>query len=63
MAQVQVMVDDNDPAIIYTPLFSWRRNEVANPMDAGGFHMVTTDIAASAAFRFNGGFRSAFPIL
>ncbi|KAH6891617.1 hypothetical protein BKA70DRAFT_1572055 [Coprinopsis sp. MPI-PUGE-AT-0042] len=53
-AQVEVPVDDNNPAIVYSPSISWFRNEETNPMDAGGFHMVTTDTAASAEFRFTG---------
>jgi hypothetical protein len=55
-AQTSVAYDDSDPDIVYTPSISWFRNEDPNPMDAGGFHMVTTDVAASAEFRFTGEF-------
>lgn len=53
-AQVEVRVEDDDPAIVYTPLTSWYRNEIVNPMDSGGYHMVTDDATATATFRFRG---------
>ncbi|TFK23579.1 hypothetical protein FA15DRAFT_656627 [Coprinopsis marcescibilis] len=53
-AQVITEFDDNDPTIVYSPEASWFRAEEVNPMDSGGFHQVTTEVGATATFRFTG---------
>ncbi|PPQ75583.1 hypothetical protein CVT24_010862 [Panaeolus cyanescens] len=51
-AQQEVVIDDNDPSIIYTPSDGW--TEMDNPLDRGGSHMVTVDSRSVATFTFTG---------
>ncbi|KAJ2915177.1 hypothetical protein MD484_g5238, partial [Candolleomyces efflorescens] len=54
VAQRAIRVDDDSTEIVYTPAGAWARNEVASDLDAGGFHMLATDAAATATFSFIG---------
>jgi hypothetical protein len=49
-------VDDQDPAIVYAPAASWARINDSSTVvfDSGGNHMLTSDPAANATFKFTG---------
>jgi hypothetical protein len=49
-AQINVTIDDGDPAIAYTG--TWTR--FSSPLDAGGSHQLGEDDGVLASFTFTG---------